>query len=133
MFSSLEGGHGPDGGGEWAGVMERDGNRLIAEFLSREGKRLHRTVEEVNLFPPERITFRHLQGPLHHAREEFRLLEVAEGTHVTYRGQIECRMPFLPGNGWLVARWHVRPKYLRVVKRRMAQVKETAEGGLTLL
>ena len=128
-FFSFGEGHPPNEFGEGATVVERSGNRLLMEFVSREGKRLYRTLEEVNLFSPERITFRHLEGPLRHASEEFRFAEAATGTSITYRGQIECRMPWLPGVGWLVARWYVRPKYERVVKRHMSQLKDTAEGA----
>ena len=128
MFMSLTEGRPPEGNGEGATVVEQDGNRLLVQFVSRDGRRIYRTLEEVHLFPPERITFRHLKGPLHHASEEFQLAEVAEGTCMTYRGQIECRMPWLPGAGWLVARWYVRPKYERLVSRHMAQLKEAVEG-----
>ena len=114
---------------EGAKVVEREGNRLLVEFTSREGGRLYRTLEEVHLYPDERITFRHLKGPLHHASEEFRLEEVPEGTRMTYTGLIECRMPFLPGIGWLVALFYVRPKYESVVKRHMGLLKEEAESA----
>ena len=48
---------------------------------------------------------------------------------MTYTGQIECRMPFLPGIGWLVALLYVRPKYESVVKRHMGLLKENAESA----
>ena len=83
----------------------------------------------MNLYPEARITFSHLKGPLHHASEDFRLEEVPEGTRITYRGEIECRMPFLPVVGWLVALLYVRPKYERVVKRHMGLLKEAAEAA----
>ncbi len=128
MFASLGEEDYPGDNGERATVVERKDNRLLVEFMSRDGNRLYRTLEEVNLFPPERITFRHLEGPLHYASEEFRLSEVPEGTRLSYRGQIECRMPWLPGLGWLTARFYVRPKYQGVVRRHMARLKEAAEG-----
>lgn len=115
--------------GEGANVLEREGNRLLVEFTSRDGRKIYKTLEEVRLYPEERITFRHLKGPLHHASEEFRLEEAPEGTRITYRGQIECRMPFLPGIGWLVALLYVRPKWGSVVKRHMGLLKEAAESG----
>jgi hypothetical protein len=128
-FGSFAAGQAPEGNREGATVLEQDGNRLLVQFVSRDGKRIYRTLEEVHFFPPERITFRHLKGPLHHASEEFQLAEVAEGTRITYRGQIECRMPWLPGAGWLVARWYVRPRYERLVSRHMGQLKEAVEGA----
>lgn len=128
MFSSF--GENPRTGesGEQATVMERHDNRLVVAFISRQGRKLYRTLEEVHLYPDERITFRHLNGPLHYAREEFRLAEIAGGTQITYQGEIECRMPLLPGIGWLTALLYVRPKYGSVVKRHMGRLKETAEA-----
>ena len=114
--------------GEGATVLEREGDRLLVEFVSRDGRKLYRTLEEVILYPEERITFQHLEGPLHHASEEFRLSDVPGGTHITYRGQIECRTPFLPGVGWLLAMLYVRPKYGSVVKRHMGMLKKASEA-----
>ncbi len=114
--------------GEGANVLEREGNRLLVKFNSRDGRKLYTTLEEVNLYPEKRITFLHLNGPLHYASEEFRLEESLEGTHITYSGQNERRMSFLPGIGWLVALLYVRPKWGSVVKRHMGLLKETAEA-----
>jgi len=127
MNQQAERNHHPPNG-EAAHVVEREGNRLLVEFTSRQGRKLYQTLEEVRLYPEERITFRHLKGPLHHASEEFRLEEIPEGTRITYTGQIECLMPFLPGIGWLVALLYVRPKYGSVVKRHMGLLKEAAES-----
>ena len=114
--------------GEGATILEREGGRLLVEFVSRDGRRLYRTLEEVMLYPEERITFRHLESPLKHASEEFRLREVSGGTHITYKGQIECRTPFLPGVGWLLTFLYVRPEYGNVVKRHMEMLKKAAEA-----
>ena len=114
--------------GEGATVLEREGNRLLVEFVSHDGGKLYRTLEEVILHPEERITFRHLESPLRYASEEFRFSEVPGGTHIAYQGQIECRTPFLPGVGWLLAILYVRPKYGGVVKRHMGNLKKAAEA-----
>ena len=53
----------PGSEGESSRVVERDGNNIVAEFVSVSGKRTYRTLENVVLYPPERITFSHLQGP----------------------------------------------------------------------
>lgn len=127
-FASFKKDKPPTETGEGATILEREGDRLLVEFVSRDGRRLYRTLEEVMLYPEERITFRHLEGPLHHASEEFRLSDVSEGTHITYQGQIECRTPFLPGVGWLVAFLYVRPKYGNVVKRHMGMLKKAVES-----
>ena len=60
--------------------------------------------------------------------EEFRLIEVSEGTHITYKGQIECPTPFLPGVGWLLAFFYVHHKYGNVVNRHMEMLKKAAEA-----
>lgn len=119
-----------DGGkehGERSNVLERHENRLIVEFFSQDGKQMHRTLEEVNLYPSDRVTFHHLEGPLNYAFDEFTLKDVPDGTLVTYSGTIECRMHFLPGMGWLVARLYVRPKYRKLVGRHMNEMKATLE------
>ena len=102
--------------------MEREGGRLLVEFVSRDGRRLYRTLEEVMLYQEERITFHHIEGPLQHASE------VSGGTHITYKGQIKCRTPFLPGVGWLLEFLYVRPEYGNVVKRHMEMLKKAAEA-----
>ena len=121
-------GHLPGDEGESAKVLERDGDRLTVEFFTMDGKRRYRTVEEVMLFPPERITFRHLEGPLHHSSEEFLLEEVAGGTRLSYRGDIQCRMAWMPDMGWLVARFYVKPKYDRVIRQHMERLKIAAQA-----
>lgn len=127
MLSAFGRGHLPGDEGESSRVLERNGDLLTVEFFTLEGKRRYRTVEEVVLFPPERITFRHLEGPLHHSSEEFRLEEVADGTALSYRGDIRCRMPWLPGMGWFIARFYVRPKYDRVIRQHMERLKIAAQ------
>ncbi len=129
MFSAFGESNPSGNSGEQATVLERHDNRLVVEFVSHQGRKLYRTLEEVRLYPEERITFRHLKGPLHYASEEFRLANVADGTQITYQGQIECRMPLLPGIGWLTALLYVRPKYGSVVKRHIGLCKEAAEAA----
>ena len=51
-------------GAEGSRLVEREGNRLLMEFHSSDGGKTYRTLEEVMLYPEERITFRHLEGPL---------------------------------------------------------------------
>ncbi|MDA0263762.1 MAG: SRPBCC family protein [Chloroflexi bacterium] len=117
------------GDGEGKKLLERDGNRLLMEFRSRDGRKVYRTVEEVMLYPDERITFRHLEGPLYHSQERFEFAEVDSGTAVTHDGQIECRMHRLPGIGWAVARFYVKRRYERLVLRHLNDLKARAEGA----
>ena len=109
-------------------LVERDGNRLLMEFHSRDGRKTYRTLEEVMLYPEERITFRHVEGPLHLSQEEFVFTEAGSGTVMTHNGVIECRMHWLPAAGWAVARFYVKGRYERLVLRHMNDLKERAEG-----
>ena len=128
MLSAIGKGSLPGAEGESSRVLERDGNTLIAEFFTRSGKRTYRTVEEVQLHPPERITFTHLEGPLVFSDEEFNLVALETGTELRYRGKIECRLALLPGIGWLTAWLYVRPKYNSVIKSHMHHLKAAAEA-----
>ena len=110
-------------------LLERDGNRLLMEFRSRDGRKMYRTLEEVMLYPEERITFRHIEGPLNHSQEEFRFTEEGSGTKMTHTGEIECRMHWLPVAGWAVARFYVKRHYERLVLRHMNSLKDQAEGN----
>jgi len=138
LISSFgEGGEGNNAGespgkeDEGSRLVEREGNRLVMEFRSRDGRKMYRTLEEVMLYPEERITFRHLEGPLYYSQEEFVFTEVESGTMMTHNGEIECRMHWLPGAGWAVARFYVKRRYERLVLRHMNVIKEQAEGGNT--
>ena len=108
-------------------LVERDGNRLVMEFDYNDGRKMYRTVDDVMLYPEERITFRHLEGPLYHSQEEFVFTEIDSGTMMTHNGEIECRMHWLPGAGWAVARFYVKRRYERLVLRHMNGIKELAE------
>jgi len=113
--------------GERANVIERHENRLIVEFFSQDGKQMHRTLEEVKLYPSDRVTFRHLEGPLNYAFDEFTLRDAPDGTLVTFTGTIEFRVRLLPGMGWLIARLYVRAKYRKLVGRHMSEMKASLE------
>ena len=126
MMSAIGSGRLP-GSDERSKVLQRDGNTLIAEFLTPSGNKTYRTVEEVQLFPPFRITYKHLEGPITYSEEEFLLAEVANGTQLTYTGVIEHRVPFLPGLGWLASVLCIKPKYDAVIRDHMALVKQGAE------
>lgn len=112
-------------------LLERDGNRLLIEFRSRDERKMYRTLEEVMLYPEERITFKHIEGPLHHSQEEFIFAEVDSGTKMTHSGEIECRMHWLPVAGWAVARFYVKRHYERLVLRHMNSLKDQAEADNT--
>ncbi len=128
MISAIGKGRLPGGDGESSRVLEREGNTLIAEFYSRSGKRIYRTLERVELYPPERLSFSHLEGPLTYSEEEFVLVERDGGMELQYRGEIECKLRFGPGLGWLTALLYVRPKYNALIRDHMDHLKDAAEA-----
>ena len=119
----------PGDDGEGKRLVEREGNRLVMEFHSKDGRKMYRTLEEVVLYPDEKITFKHLEGPLYHSEEEFVFTELDSATMMTHNAEIECRMHWLPGVGWMVARFYVKGHYERLVLRHMTGLKEGAERG----
>ena len=95
---------------------------------------LHRTkvgfytaenTETVRFEEPERVSFRHVRGPVPHAVEEFVLHEDGEGTGFEYRGEIGLDLWLV---GRLAARWWVRPVWEAEVRRSMEQAKEGSEA-----
>ena len=128
MLSSFGKGSLPGVQGESSRVLERDGDTIIAEFMTTSGKRVYRTMEKVQLYPPERITFEHLQGPLIFSEEEFNLAEKDDGTELRYYGEIGCRIPLLAGLGWIIAKFYVKPKYDAVIRIHMSALKTAAEA-----
>ncbi len=107
-------------------VLSRDGDSLSVKFRNRAGFITYTSVEQVTLYPPGRITFKHLSGPLHYAYDEF-LLEDRDGqTLLSHRGEIVwSRVPLF---GWLGAVLYTRPMFERVVARHMAVIKSTCEA-----
>lgn len=108
-------------------IIKRDGNRLTVEFVTETEVGTYTTVEEVRLYPPKRITFRHMSGPLRYASEEFTLEEVdARCTNLTHSGEFVWRdMPLF---GWLGGVLYIRPLFERAMVKHMAQIKQAAEA-----
>ena len=127
-----------DGGGSPAGVerarlLERNDDRLLMGFHSRDGRKMYRTLEEVVPYPHDRIAFRHLKDLLYHSQEQFDFTDISDTsgeTRLTHTGEIECRMHRLPGAGWLVARFYVKRRYERLVLRHMYDLRERAEAAV---
>ena len=108
-------------------LISEDGNTRIVEFETKAGPFTYATLEEVKLFPPCRITFKHLEGPLYFSEEAFAFEETGEGqTLMTHGGSfIWKRFPFF---GWLGGVIYTRPMYHRVIRKHMAVVKDAAEA-----
>ena len=127
MMSHFGRGRLPGDNNESSKVLERDGNRLIVEFETKALLATYTTVEEINLHPPDRITFVHLSGPLHYASEEFRFEDVdGRQTDLTHSGEfIWSTFPFF---GWFGGIVYTRPVFERTIVKHMAQVKQAAEA-----
>ena len=116
-------------GNESSRVISRDGDTIIAEFTTKAGPITYTTLEEITLEPPERITFRHLEGPLAYAWEEFELNDVDGDTELVHRGEFIWRR--LPRLGWLGGRIYTKPIFERVVERHMHEIKVTCDTRAT--
>ena len=127
MMSHFGRGRLPGDNNESSKVLERDDNRLVVEFQTKALFTTYTTVEEVRLYPSERITFEHLSGPLHYAREHFKFDDVdGRETDLTHSGEfIWSRFPFF---GWFGGVIYTRPVFERTLVKHMAQVKQTAEA-----
>ncbi len=128
MLSAIGQGQMPGSEGS-SKVLEREGDRIVAEFhtpvKSVTGTKVYRTVEEVYLYPEERITFRGLEGPMALMEEEFLLEEDQGCTDLHYSGTFAMGYWIF---GWLVARFYVKRMLQRVVREHMLEIKGASEA-----
>ena len=110
-------------------LITRDGNKLVAEFYTKAGRSTVTTLEEVNLFPPERVTYRWLRGPIRYVSEEFVFRELEGGrSELSYKGEFDLKIPIL---GWFIGHLYVKPRFERVVLEHMEEIKVAAEARAT--
>lgn len=106
-------------------VVERGEDLVVAAHHTDLGRYTATTVEAVGFEEPERITFRHLRGPVPHAVEEFVLAETDDGgTELTYRGELGLDWG---GAGRLAARRWVVPVWRKQVAEHLEAVKPAVE------
>ena len=126
MMTAFGRGHMKGNSAESSTVLRRDDNKIIAEFKTKAGLFTYTTREQVVLDPPDRITFKHLKGPLAYAYEEFILREKGDDTELTHSGEfIWVRIPVI---GSVIGRLFTKGLYERVVMRHMGKLKETIEA-----
>lgn len=104
-------------------VLERGEDLVLAAHFTKVGKRVATTVETVRFERPERVHFRLVRGPVPHVVEEFALSETAEGTELTYTGELGTDL-------WAVGRWwgaRVAAKWEAAVGGSLAAVRAEAE------
>ncbi len=108
-------------------VISRDGDTLVAEFKTKAGPFSYTTIEEITLEKDRRITFKHLNGPLAYAWEEFVFSEVGNGdTELVHNGEfIWKRIPLL---GRLAGRLYTKPVFERTIAKHLQQVKVGCEA-----
>ena len=108
-------------------LISEEGDTKIVEFTTRAGWFTYRTLEEVTLFEPHKIAFKHLEGPLHFSEETFTLDETSDGgTILIHSGSfIWSRVPLF---GWFGGVIYTRPMYHRVIRKHLAVVKQASEA-----
>lgn len=105
-------------------ILERVGQMVLAAHRTPVGSGWTAvTVETVTLDPPNRMGFRLLRGPVPHVIETFTFAETADGTRLTYTGELGTDLWRL-GQAWghLVAR-----SWVQAVRDSFAAVKTESE------
>ena len=107
-------------------IISREDNTLIVEFRTKAGPFTFTTTEQVTLETPNRITFRHLDGPLHYVWEEFVFNDVDGDTELVHNGEfVWLNVPIV---GWLGGLIYTKPMFERVIRKHMAQIKVSCEA-----
>ena len=106
-------------------VVERGSDMVVARHRSKVMFWTAETVESVRFEPPERISFRHLRGPVPHALETFDFVESDGGTELVYRGELGIDFWVV---GRLVGRYWVTPTWLGIVQNHLADTKSAVEA-----
>ena len=121
-------------------VIARDGNVIVAEFRARAGAgpftyttieqvTLQPSDEQVTLEPSERITFKHLKGPLHYACEEFVFNDVDGDTELVHSGEFIWHwLPIVGRLGGLGGLVYTKPTFERAIEKHMRQIQATCEA-----
>ena len=104
-------------------VWERGSDLVLAAHVTDVGRRRVTTVEAVHFEPPARIRFRLVRGPVPHLSEVFELDETADGTELTWRGELGTDF------GPIGERWGARVgrSWAGAVERSIGAVKAEAE------
>lgn len=116
--------------GERAQILERDGDALVADFwttiaLPFGRSRVVRTREAVRLWPPDRIDYQHLDGPIRGLRETITIESLGQRhSRLVYHGA------YTPGGlaGTLVFRLLSRPALEGAIRAHFADVRARAEA-----
>lgn len=111
-------------------VLRHEGNVYRIRFTTHAGRRTFVTEEEVTVYPPNVVTYRHLSGPLDDVYEVFTAVVRSDhSTDVDYIGRYRHKRMDWPLIGWLLHRFAVRPAYDRLIAAHLRQVKRRAEAA----
>ena len=106
-------------------IEERSPTERIVAFRSQVSGRTIETVEHVTLYPPERIEYIWLEGPLPAVRESIAVAPAAHGSsRIRYEGRFQPAGNLIQR---LAARVVVRRAFDRAVRAHLAEVKRLAE------
>lgn len=108
-----------------AELLERDGDVLLVRYRMPALLGQVTMVERVRLYPPDRIEFEVVEGPIDHVREllAFEPLD-AYRTRVTYGGSIGSRRRLV---GDSLVRFVAMPAYDRFMRRQLEALRVGAE------
>lgn len=105
--------------------VDGTGTVFTAEFDTSWRGRTIKTVEEIELHRPHRISYRWLEGPLDGVEEDITFDEVGpHQTSMTYRGAFETERGL---RGWLRSFFFVRPAFDKLVLEHLREGKRVAE------
>jgi len=109
-------------------ILDRGNGMVLAAHYTPVGTRLTAvTVETVTFDPPHRIGFRLVRGPVPLVSETFTLDETADGTRLTYTGELGTDL------GWLGERWGdlVTRSWIGAVESSLATIRSESERNAT--
>ncbi len=109
-----------------AEVLERDGDTLLVRYRTPAVITDLVMLERVRLYPPDRIEYDVLEGPMEHVREtlDFDPIE-PHRTVVRYGGTVGSDRAVVGG---LIARWIAVPAYDRFMRRQLRALRIAAEA-----
>lgn len=109
-----------------AELLERDGDTLLVRYRTPALLSELVMVERVQLYPPERIEYEVIEGPIDHVRESLAFDALGpHQTRVTYGGRVGSRRALL---GDLIARFIAAPAYDRFMRRQLRALQQAAEA-----
>lgn len=109
-------------------VERKSSNLLLVEFVTHSPDKSYTTLEEMHLYPPNRITYRHLTGPLPYVREEIHLESLNEHrTALLYRGKFGTRSLL----GYILGPLYIRPRFDKLAREHLLEIKQAAENRAT--